>query len=91
VVLTKSKIITRNNLPPFLLETKSIEVITPSLSNNLHLKERVQSYQRKAIVEALRRTKGVQKKAARLLGVKPTTLNEMIKRLNIDADHIFYD
>lgn len=91
VVLTKSKIITRNNLPPFLLETKSIEVITSSLSNNLHLKERVQSYQRKAIVEALRRTKGVQKKAARLLGVKPTTLNEMIKRLNIDADHIFYD
>ena len=91
VVLTKSKIITRNNLPPFLLETKSIEVITPSLSNNLHLKEQVQSYQRKAIVEALRRTKGVQKKAASLLGVKPTTLNEMIKRLNIDADHIFYD
>jgi len=91
VVLTKSKIITRNNLPPFLLETKSIEVIPPSLSNNLHLKERVQSYQRKAIVEALKRTKGVQKKAARLLGVKPTTLNEMIKRLNIDADHIFYN
>ena len=91
VVLTKSKIITRNNLPPFLLETKRAEFIAPSFNNDLNLKEQVQSYQREAIIEALRRTKGVQKKAARLLGVKPTTLNEMIKRLDIDAEYIFFD
>lgn len=91
VVLTKSKLITRNNLPPFLLEEKRAEAMISSLNNNLHLKEQVQSYQKKAIIEALRRTKGVQKKAARLLGVKPTTLNEMMKRLKINADQIFYD
>lgn len=91
VVLTKSKLIIRNNLPPFLLEEKRAEAMTSSLNNNLHLKEQVQSYQKKAIIEALRRTKGVQKKAARLLGVKPTTLNEMMKRLKINADQIFYD
>jgi two-component system response regulator PilR (NtrC family) len=91
VVLTKSKIITRNNLPPFLLETEREEALVPSLSNDLNLKEQIQSFQKKTIIEALRRSKGIQKKAAGLLGVKPTTLNEMIKRLNIDADHIFYD
>jgi len=32
---------------------------------------------------ALRRTGGVQKQAAEILGLKPTTLNEKIKRLGI--------
>ncbi|MFQ6109540.1 MAG: helix-turn-helix domain-containing protein, partial [Candidatus Aminicenantales bacterium] len=93
VVLTKSKIITRNNLPPFLLETKTGEATTTGFSHelNMNLKERLHSYQKRAIIEALRKTKGVQKKAANLLGVKPTTLNEMIRRLKINADHIFYD
>ncbi len=91
VVLTKSKIITRNTLPPFLLATsKKEQQPLLSLDNQLNLKEQLQSYQKTAILEALRKTKGVQKKAANLLGIKPTTLNEMIKRLKINANS-FYD
>ncbi|MBU1187035.1 MAG: hypothetical protein KJ908_09105, partial [Acidobacteria bacterium] len=56
---------------------------------NLDLKVQTQNFQRRAILNALKRAKGVQKKAAQLLGIKPTTLNEMIKRLDIDIDHIF--
>ena len=92
VVLTKSKLITRKALPPFLLETpKREEIISLASENKLNLKEQVQSYQKKAIIEALKQTNGIQKKAARLLGIKPTTLNEMIKRLRINPNTISFD
>lgn len=92
IVLTKSKLITRNTLPPFLLESRKGEKKLHSASNNeLNLKEQIQSYQKKAILEALRETKGVQKRAANRLGIKPTTLNEMIKRLKINANNLSYD
>lgn len=92
IVLTKSKLITRNTLPPFLLESRKGEKKLHFASNNeLNLKEQIQSYQKKAILEALRETKGVQKRAANRLGIKPTTLNEMIKRLKINANNLSYD
>ncbi len=86
VVLTKSRVINRENLPAFL--SPSLRDVSPLFTSNnedLNLKRQIQEYQKKAIINALKKTKGVQKKAASLLGVKPTTLNEMIKRLNIDA------
>lgn len=90
VVLTKSKLITRANLPPFLLERhpRKTEYL-PDFNSNLNLKEQTQSFQRKAIMEALKRAKGIQKRAAALLGIKPTTLNEMIKRLNINETDFY--
>jgi len=87
IVLTKSKLLTRNSLPAFFLtsqeENKNILV---SSDNELSLKEQTQMVQKKMILMTLKKTKGVQKKAARILGVKPTTLNEMIKRLKIDMN-----
>jgi len=92
VVLTKSKLITRASLPPFLLSAQEMgKKVSSPPKNDLNLKEQTQSFQKRAIMEALRKTNGVQKKAASLLGIKPTTLNEMIKRLKIDADHLSYD
>jgi DNA-binding NtrC family response regulator len=64
VVLSRSKVITRDSLPPFLLGREA------------------------AILAALKKTRGVQNKAASLLGVKATTLNEMIKRLGIDTTNV---
>lgn len=43
----------------------------------------VNRFERQMIESALRRTGGVQKQAAEILGLKPTTLNEKIKRLGI--------
>jgi two-component system response regulator PilR (NtrC family) len=89
VVLTKTKLITRNNLPPFLYNSKGkqkkIRVTSDSTGT---LKEQTQRFQENWILEALRKSNGVQKKAAQLLGVKPTTLNEMIKRLGIDINDL---
>ncbi|MGB2845286.1 MAG: sigma 54-interacting transcriptional regulator, partial [Candidatus Aminicenantaceae bacterium] len=88
VVLTKSKIITRESLPSFLLTTKKDGTVLSRATNELNLKEHIQTFQREAIISALEKTKGIQKKAASILGVKPTTLNEMIKRLNINITNL---
>ena len=89
VVLTKTNFITRNNLPPFLYEPdEKQETASLTSANSGTLKEQTQLFQKNWILEALRKTNGVQKKAAQLLGVKPTTLNEMIKRLDIDINNL---
>jgi two-component system response regulator PilR (NtrC family) len=88
VVLTKSKLISRENLPPFLLASQEETRVVASINNELNLKENIQTFQKKAIISALKQAKGIQKKAANLLGVKPTTLSEMIKRLDIDISNL---
>lgn len=47
------------------------------------LKERVEAYERRLIVVALERARGNQHRAALALGVRPTTLNEKLKRFGI--------
>ncbi|MCJ7680571.1 MAG: sigma-54 dependent transcriptional regulator [Candidatus Aminicenantes bacterium] len=90
IVLTRSKQINRDNLPPSLLEMRKDRLdYKAEYRENLDLRIQTQNFQRRAILNALKRAKGVQKKAAQILGIKPTTLNEMIKRLDIDIDHIF--
>jgi two-component system response regulator PilR (NtrC family) len=89
VVLSKTKLITRHTLPPFLLDRRREDEDTAvDQEKERSFKEQTQQYQRKVILSALRRAKGVQKQAARSLGLKPTTLNEMIKRLKVDVDSL---
>ena len=57
----------------------------PRNGENLGLQEEVQRYESELIRHALRRTGGNQRRAAKLLGVKVTTLNCKIKRLGILA------
>lgn len=52
----------------------------------LGLQEEVQRYETELIREALQRTRGNQRRAAKLLGVKVTTLNCKIKRLGIHTN-----
>jgi two-component system response regulator HydG len=47
------------------------------------LKALVEDYERRVIAEALRSAEGNQRRAARLLGVLPTTLHEKMKRLGL--------
>ncbi|MFO7867216.1 MAG: sigma-54 dependent transcriptional regulator [Candidatus Aminicenantes bacterium] len=86
VVLSRGGAITLESTPPFLLESsgagKREEIST------YNLKERTLGFQKQFIQDALRRCGGVQKKAAKMLGLKPTTLNEMIKRMDIDIHNL---
>jgi len=90
IVLTNAKLITRTSLPSVLLNPGrgKFQIDNPP-NNDLNLKEQIQEFQKKAIIMALKKTRGVQKKAAGILGVKPTTLNEMIKRLDIDVTNLY--
>ena len=49
----------------------------------ISLKDVTAAYERQWIESALEAASGVQKRAAELLHIKPTTLNEMIKRYDI--------
>lgn len=90
VVFAKAKILSRQDLPEFLLlEAEENSLFLPVLSGqDLDLKEQTHFFQKRLIIETLRKAKGVQKSAAKALGVKATTLNEMIKRLKIDIDNL---
>jgi two-component system, NtrC family, response regulator PilR len=56
-------------------------------TNGISYRDAVRSYERRLILRALEASGGVQKHAAELLKVKPTTLHEMMKRLNISLEH----
>ena len=53
--------------------------------HQLGLQEEVQRYEMELICNALQKTRGNQRQAAKLLGVKVTTLNCKIKRYGIDV------
>jgi two-component system response regulator PilR (NtrC family) len=89
VVLTKSPLITRSSLPPFLLGRGPAEPgVADESGPDATFRMQTQAFQKKVIQHALRRAKGIQKNAAQSLGLKPTTLNEIIKRLKIDPDNV---
>jgi two-component system response regulator PilR (NtrC family) len=48
--------------------------------DSFNLKRAAADFEQRMIAVALDATRGIQKDAARILGVKPTTLNEMLKR-----------
>ena len=56
--------------------------------NGVSFNDAVGGYKRQLIIKALEATGGVQKAAAKLLQLKPTTLHEMMKRLDISVDRI---
>ncbi|MCX6564716.1 MAG: sigma-54 dependent transcriptional regulator [Candidatus Aminicenantes bacterium] len=83
VVFAKSRTITRDNLPEILLSPAKKE--GDIAGEGLNLRDQTLAFQKRLIETALKKAKGIQKTAALMLDVKPTTLNEMIKRLGIDA------
>jgi DNA-binding NtrC family response regulator len=73
-------------VPPFLPEETMIEATTHvemDAANAASLKDLVAEFERRLIVDALDAARGNQRRAARALGVLPTTLNEKMKRLGI--------
>jgi DNA-binding NtrC family response regulator len=66
-----------------------VDSLTSRETNGNHrfgLQEEVQRFESELIRNALQRTRGNQRRAAKLLGVKVTTLNCKIKRLGISIE-----
>jgi two-component system response regulator PilR (NtrC family) len=86
VVLCTGDRITPELLPDNLrypVQTDQPAMIVPA--DGISLKDAVSRYERTMILQSLEMANGVQKRAAELLQLKPSTLNEMMKRLGIHA------
>jgi DNA-binding NtrC family response regulator len=84
VVLCTGDRVTPELLPDYLrfpARTDQPAMIVPQ--EGISLKDAVSNYERTMILQSLEIAHGVQKRAAELLQVKPSTLNEMMKRLGI--------
>ncbi|HSD46004.1 MAG TPA: helix-turn-helix domain-containing protein [Pyrinomonadaceae bacterium] len=68
-----------------LRELESLTNNQPEPERQLGLQEEVQRYEIELIRSALQRTRGNQRRAAKLLRVKVTTLNCKIKRYGIEV------
>jgi DNA-binding NtrC family response regulator len=82
VVLARGDEIGVDVLPSDLLRRVVLPDAAP-LPEGVRFYDSVSRFERQLIEGALRRAGGVQKHAADLLGLKPTTLNEKIRRLGI--------
>jgi DNA-binding NtrC family response regulator len=84
VVLCTGDRVTPELLPDYLrypVRTDQPALIVPH--DGISLKDAVSNYERAMILQSLELANGVQKRAAELLQLKPSTLNEMMKRLGI--------
>ncbi len=89
VVLSSGDVLDVDLLPHSVRQAESAPLPPSSLpSSGISLKDAVSEYERQLIVKALQASGGVQKRAAELLQVKPTTLHEMMKRLAISAESV---
>jgi DNA-binding NtrC family response regulator len=89
VVLSTGEVLDVDLLPSSVRQPESIGLPPPTLpANGIAFKDAVSEYERQIIVKALQACGGVQKRAAELLQVKPTTLHEMMKRLNISSESV---
>ncbi len=69
-----------------LREVESLASQQETDDRKLALHEEVQRYESELIRQALLRTRGNQRRAAKLLGVKVTTLNCKIKRFGLQSE-----
>jgi two-component system, NtrC family, response regulator PilR len=84
VVLATTARIGRDLIPDAVRSSPAFSVPNVTVPpEGISLRDVIASFERRLIESTLDATGGVQKEAARLLGLKPTTLNEMIKRHNI--------
>jgi DNA-binding NtrC family response regulator len=84
VVLTPGRVLRPEMIPESV--RRAPRSVTPQVvlpAEGISLKDVTAAYERQWIESALEAAGGVQKRAAELLQIKPTTLNEMIKRYDI--------
>jgi DNA-binding NtrC family response regulator len=86
VVLCRAETIEVDELPKPVRGGQSPSPMPDEMTDDgIDFRDAVAGYQSRLIREALRRSDGVQRRAARMLRLSPTTLNEMVHRLGIDV------
>jgi DNA-binding NtrC family response regulator len=89
VVLSSGPLLGVELLAPSVRQPDAVLLPPSSLpASGIAFKDAVAEYERQLVIKALQASGGVQKRAAELLQVKPTTLHEMMKRLNISSESL---
>ncbi len=89
VVLATTDRISRELLPAPVRSAEPLPMRNEHFAEaGVPFKDAVQSYERRLIIRALKASAGVQKHAAEMLKLKPTTLHEMMKRLKISSESV---
>ena len=88
VILCRGEEIDQFSLPEPNLEEAAEEALVPPGKT---ISDVLQDTERRIIIEALKREKGVQARAAELLGVSRSNLNYRLKKLNIVVKNIVYE
>jgi transcriptional regulator with PAS, ATPase and Fis domain len=87
--LMSGKIIEAVHLPSFITQSWHQDPVVGAESDNplspQSLDQRVQTIEKRLIIQALTQSRGVQKHAARLLGIKERSLWHRLKKYHIDA------
>ncbi len=86
-VLVNGESIDTNLIPDHVRSGQTFrvpQVVVPE--EGISFRDVITDFEKKLIESSLETSGGVQKRAAQLLGLKPTTLNEMIKRYNIQLE-----
>ena len=90
VVLSSGELLDLDLLPPAVRSNNGGSAFAASPASlpdaGVSFWDAVSAYERQLIVRALQSAGGIQKRAAEILRVKPTTLHEMMKRLAINAE-----
>ena len=91
VVMKEEGDIEVSDLPPKLLNPKDPESSLPCnvclTINGLNFKEMVSQFEKDLLLQALRKSSGVKKRAAKLLNLNRTTLVEKLKRFNLTEEN----
>lgn len=83
VVLAKGEEIIEELIPEYIIGNKTANSDKERNEQEMNFYKKVKKYKIDLIKAALQKNNGIQKKTAKMLGIKPTTLNEMIKRYGI--------
>ena len=88
VVLSSGEVLDESLLPPQVSRSGERPPRPDMAPEGISFRDAVRSYERRLIVRALEACGGVQKQAAEMLQLKPTTLHEMMKRLDISLESV---
>ena len=87
-VLADKDVIEPHHLPEALRRRSPAAVLAENDNNNIGLNERLMIMEKEMILDALRAARGVQVKAAGILGINQRSLWHRIKKLNIDVNSV---
>ena len=86
VILSSSKLISPTDLPPQLRQSSGNSLQLEGIPDGVGLSETLAAVEKRMIQRAMKRSGNVQTKAAQLLGIGKSGLNQKLKKFNLDKE-----